>query len=440
MIEARFLARSVLTQVCLLGALLGAVLPPQADAAATPIPIDRIVAIVNKGVITERQLNERVDSVMANLKHQNVAAPPAEVLRAQVLDRMVIEDVQLQFASSTGIRIDDTQLNAAVARIAEQNKLSVDELKAALEKDGMTYAGFRADIRREMTLQRLRDREVDSKVQVSDAEVDNYLSLNAANQDAEYMLSNIVVGIPEQASPEVVRDKEKRANEALAQLKSGKPFAEVAATYSTASNALSGGQLGWRKANRLPELYVEAASKLDKGQLSGLLKTANGFHIIQLQDKRAGNQALMIEQTHARHILIRTNEAVSESDAKARLMQVKERLDNGGKFEELARLYSEDSTGNNGGDLGWLSPGDTVPEFEQAMNALKPGQTSEPVRTQFGWHLIQVTERRQQDVSNDKARFEARQALRERKSDEQYDDWVRQLRDQAYVELRLDDQ
>ncbi len=440
MIEARFLARSVLTQVCLLGALLGAVLPPQADAAATPIPIDRIVAIVNKGVITERQLNERVDSVMANLKHQNVAAPPAEVLRAQVLDRMVIEDVQLQFASSTGIRIDDTQLNAAVARIAEQNKLSVDELKAALEKDGMTYAGFRADIRREMTLQRLRDREVDSKVQVSDAEVDNYLSLNAANQDAEYMLSNIVVGIPEQASPEVVRDKEKRANEALAQLKAGKPFAEVAAAYSTASNALSGGQLGWRKANRLPELYVEAASKLDKGQLSGLLKTANGFHIIQLQDKRAGNQALMIEQTHARHILIRTNEAVSESDAKARLMQVKERLDNGGKFEELARLYSEDSTGNNGGDLGWLSPGDTVPEFEQAMNALKPGQTSEPVRTQFGWHLIQVTERRQQDVSNDKARFEARQALRERKSDEQYDDWVRQLRDQAYVELRLDDQ
>ncbi|WP_211208296.1 peptidylprolyl isomerase [Leeia oryzae] len=410
--------------------------------AAQPIAVDRIVAVVNKDVITERELNERLRVTLANLKRQGVTPPSDEVLKKQLLDRMITDEVQLQFAVDSGIRVDDAQLDAAMNRIAEQNKMTLEQLKEALSKDGIPFAKFREDIRKEILMDRVRESEVDNKIVISDAEVDNYLSLQAKTkgQGTEYQLQNIVIAVPEQASPEEVSSKQARAQAALKELQSGKSFAEVAAAYSNANNAMQGGQLGWREGSRLPDIYLNAISKLEKGQFTGVLKTPNGFHIVLVADKRQQGGEVMVEQTHAHHILIKTNEAVSETDAKARLMAIKERLDNGGNFEELARLHSEDASANNGGDLGWLNQGDTVPEFEKAMNGLKPGEISGPVRSQFGWHLIRVDERRQQDVSGEKARLEARQALRSRKSDEQYDNWVRQLRDQAFVELRLEDQ
>lgn len=422
--------------------LCAALMLSQPAFAAKVITVDRIVAVINKNVITARELDERLRLTQANLKRQNVTPPAEDVLRAQLLDRMINDEVQLQFASDNGIRVDDAQLDAALNRIAEQNQLTLPQLKEALAKDGIPFDRFRDDIRREILMNRVKEREVEDRIFISDAEVDSFLKQQAAEQGhgSEFLLQNIVVTVPEQASPEVVREREQRAQAALAELKAGKPFAEVAAAYSNAGNAMQGGQLGWRPGNRLPDIYVEVASKLDKGQLSTLVKTANGFHIIQLLDKRQSNDALVVEQVHARHILIKTNEAVSEGDAKARLVAIKERLDNGGKFEELARLHSEDSSASKGGDLGWLTPGDTVPEFEKAMNTLSLNQVSGPVRSQFGWHLIQVLERRKQDVSGDRARLEARQALKERKADEQYEEWVRQQRDSAFVEVKLQDE
>ncbi|NLR76522.1 peptidylprolyl isomerase [Leeia aquatica] len=422
--------------------LCAALMLSQPAFAAKVITVDRIVAVINKNVITARELDERLRLTQANLKRQNVTPPAEDVLRAQLLDRMINDEVQLQFASDNGIRVDDAQLDAALNRIAEQNQLTLPQLKEALAKDGIPFDRFRDDIRREILMNRVKEREVEDRIFISDAEVDSFLKQQAAEQGhgSEFLLQNIVVTVPEQASPEVVREREQRAQAALAELKAGKPFAEVAAAYSNAGNAMQGGQLGWRPGNRLPDIYVEVASKLDKGQLSTLVKTANGFHIIQLLDKRQSNDALVVEQVHARHILIKTNEAVSEGDAKARLVAIKERLDNGGKFEELARLHSEDSSASKGGDLGWLNPGDTVPEFEKAMNTLSLNQVSGPVRSQFGWHLIQVLERRKQDVSGDRARLEARQALKERKADEQYEEWVRQQRDSAFVEVKLQDE
>ncbi|WP_374339156.1 peptidylprolyl isomerase [Leeia sp.] len=422
--------------------LCAALMLSQPAFAAKVITVDRIVAVINKNVITARELDERLRLTQANLKRQNVTPPAEDVLRAQLLDRMINDEVQLQFANDNGIRVDDAQLDAALNRIAEQNQLTLPQLKEALAKDGIPFDRFRDDIRREILMNRVKEREVEDRIFISDAEVDSFLKQQAAEQGhgSEFLLQNIVVTVPEQASPEVVREREQRAQAALAELKAGKPFAEVAAAYSNAGNAMQGGQLGWRPGNRLPDIYVEVASKLDKGQLSTLVKTANGFHIIQLLDKRQSNDALVVEQVHARHILIKTNEAVSEGDAKARLVAIKERLDNGGKFEELARLHSEDSSASKGGDLGWLNPGDTVPEFEKAMNTLSLNQVSGPVRSQFGWHLIQVLERRKQDVSGDRARLEARQALKERKADEQYEEWVRQQRDSAFVEVKLQDE
>lgn len=410
--------------------------------AAQPIALDRIVAVVNKNVITEHELNARLQVTLANLKQQGVTPPSEKVLKQQLLDRMITDEVQLQLARDNGVKVDDAQLDAAMNRIADQNKMTLEQLKEAISKEGIVFEKFREDIRREILIDRVRESEVDSRVQVSDAEVDNYLALQGqtTDQTVEYELQNIVIAVPEQASADEMAAKQAKAEAALKELKAGKSFAEVAAAYSNANNAMQAGQLGWRQGNRLPDIYLNAISKLDKGQFTGVLKTPNGFHIVLVHDKRQQGGAQMVEQTHAHHILIKTNEAVSEADAKARLMAIKERLDNGAKFEELARLHSEDASANNGGDLGWLNQGDTVPEFEKAMNALKPGETSGLVRTQFGWHLIKVDERRQQDVSGEKARLEARMALRAKKADEAYDSWVRQQRDQAYVEVHLDEE
>jgi peptidyl-prolyl cis-trans isomerase SurA len=423
----------------LLCALLPAVAGAQAPKPRQIIAIDRIVAVVNSEVITERELSARVDFALRQLREQKAPAPPRAVLEGQLLERLINDRVQMQHARDIGLRVSDAELDRALARIAEQNKLTLPQLREVLARDNVPFDNFREDVRGEITRSRLREREVAQKIVVTESEIDTLLKAQQGQSARdEFNLSHILVSVPENASPEQLQSRRERAEQALRQLREGADFRQVAAAFSDAPEALQGGQLGWREAERLPTLFFEAVSPLQPGQTSELLRSANGFHILRVNERRGGTPKVLVQQTRARHILVRTNELVSENEARNRVLALKERLDNKADFAELARARSEDTSAARGGDLGWLSPGDTVPEFEQAMNGLKPGEVSGPVRSPFGWHLIQVLERRTEDMTREGLRMNARQSLRERKADDAYQEWVRQLRDRAYVEQRLD--
>ena len=403
--------------------------------------VDRVIAVVNDDVITRYELNEQKRAVAAQLKRQGVAMPPDAELDAQVLERFINERVQLQYAKENGIRADDETVNASLQRIANENKMSMQQFSAALAKDGVTIEKFRDELKNEIVLSRLRDREVESRVVVTDAEIENYLALakaQGANQ-AEYQLAHILVLVPEQATPEQVETRKKRAEEALRQLNSGTAFGQVAAVFSDSNDAVQGGTLGWRQADRLPTLYAESANKLKTGETSGVLRSANGFHIVRLLDKRAGEQKAVVEQNKARHILIRVNDLVGEAEAKAKIERLRDRISGGAKFEDVAKQGSEDGSAPKGGELGWISPGDTVPEFEAAITKAALNALVGPIRSQFGFHLIEVTERRSQDVTKERTRQSARVALRDRKADEAYQTWLRELRDRATVETKLNE-
>jgi peptidyl-prolyl cis-trans isomerase SurA len=403
--------------------------------------LDRVVAIVNDEAITQYELDDAKRVVLDQLKRQNVAQPSSDVLDRQVLERLITERALLQYAKENGIKVDDTQVERTIQRIAEDNKMTVDEVRKTLARDNIPYPRYREDVRNEITIQRVREREVESRITVSDAEVDIYLATLKAQSggEAEYRLAHILVLVPEQATPDQIEARRRRAEEALRNIKTGGDFSQVAATFSDAGDALQGGNLGWRSGARLPTIFVEAVRNMKVGDVSPVMRSAAGFHILKLLDKRSRNEPAVVNQTHARHILIRVNEITSESDGKIKIDRLKDRLDAGAKFEDLAKLNSEDATAAKGGDLGWLNPGDVVPAFEDAMNRLAIKQVSAPVRTTFGWHLIEVLERRKQDVTADRERVQAQLAIRQRKSDEAFDDWVRQTRDRAYVEIRLDD-
>lgn len=405
------------------------------------VTIDSIVAVVNDEIITRQELAARVDFAFRQLRQQGTPPPPREVIERQLLERLIGDRVQMQHARNIGLRVDDAELDKALERIASDNKLSPAQLRATLERDGVPFDKFREDIRGEITLARLREREVAQKIVITESEIDNFIQSQQAQpgRGDEFNVSHVLVSVPENASPEQLQTRRARAEQALAQLKGGADFRQVAAAFSDAPEALQGGLLGWRESERLPTLFLEALRPLQAGQLTDLLRSPNGFHILRLNERRGGQAPIMVQQTRARHILIKTNELVSETEARNRLLALKERLDNKADFGELARANSEDSSASRGGDLGWLNAGDTVPEFEQAMNALKPGEISAPVRSPFGWHVIEVLERRSQDMTREGQRMNARQALRERKTDEAYQEWVRQLRDSAYVEQRLEE-
>ncbi len=415
-----------------------------AQPSAPPQPVvnvDRVVAVVNDEAITQYDLDDAKRIVLQQLKQQNVQPPAQDVLDKQVLERMMTERSLLQFAKENGVKVDDTMIERAILRIAQENKLSAEDFRKALAKENIDYPRYREDVRHELTVQRLREREVDSKITVSDAEVEQYLAMlkSQSGGEAEYKLAHILVMVPEQASADQIDARKRRAEDALRALKNGADFAQVAAGFSDASDALGGGNLGWRSGARLPTVFADEVRAMQVGQISAITRSAAGFHIVKLLEKRSRNEPTVVDQTHARHILVRVNEIVSESDGKAKIDRLKDRIDAGAKFEELAKLNSEDTTSAKGGDLGWVNPGDTVPEFDEAMKKLEPNQISAPVRTPFGWHLIQVLERRRQDITGDRARSEAQVAIRQRKADEAFQDWVRQIRDRAYVEVRLDD-
>lgn len=413
-----------------------------AQAAVQSVEVDRIIAVVNNEVITALQLRERVDQMTRQLQRQGTQLPPADVLERQLLERLIVERAQLQLARETSLRIDDATLERAIGRIAENNKMSPDQLRAALDRDGISWSRFRNEIRTEILLTRLREREVEAKIVVTDAEVDNFLTANPdAFSGEEFQVAHILLRAPEGATPEQINRLRQRAESVMARLSAGEDFARVAADSSDAPDGISGGNLGWRSRDRLPALFADAVRNMSPGEVSPPMRSAAGVHLVKLVAKRGGGAAAAqkLEQTRARHILIKTSEVLSDAEAETRLRGLRERVVTGGAdFGELAKANSADLSAAKGGDLGWVNPGDTVPEFERAMNALKPGEVSAPVRSPFGWHLIQVMERRQQDVTDERKRTAARNILRERKADEAYEDWLRQLRDSTYVEYRLE--
>ncbi|MDR2679031.1 MAG: peptidylprolyl isomerase [Zoogloeaceae bacterium] len=411
------------------------------------IEADRIVAIVGSEAITLSELRAQLQLVTKRLQRQGTPLPPQEVLERQMLERMIMERAQIQAAHDQGLRVSDAQLEQTVERIAANNKMSREQFLFALQQeDGISYAQFQEEIRNEILVTRLREREVDSRIAISDAEIDNFLA-QAGGKREELRIAHILLRAPEAASPEQLQKLKARAEDVAKRAQRGENFAELAAAYSDAPDALQGGDLGWRSEDALPALFAEATKTLHADGTSGkandiaLLQSSNGFHILKLLARR-GNDAEDggVRQTRARHILIRVDELISEPEAKRRLEDLRERLKHGEDFGELARLYSQDGSAANGGDLGWVNPGDFVPEFERAMDVLQEGEISPVVQSPFGFHIIRVEGRRVQDMSEEKQRFAARQALRERKLDEAYQDWLRQLRDRTYVEYRLEEE
>ncbi len=412
------------------------------DSASQPVELDHIIAVVNDDVITRHDLDERYNRAVQQLESRKIPLPPRAVLEKQILERMINDRIQLQFADQTGIRVDDPTLDRAIDRIAAQNQLTPAQFREAVAKEGIPYDKFRSDIRDQIILTHLREREVDNKINVTEAEVDAYLNaLAKQGSDDEYNTAHILISIPENATTEQIQFAHAKAEEALNKIRAGADFAQISASYSNAPNALEGGEMGWRRAAQIPALFSRVLIAMKPGETSDLLRSNSGFHIIKLIDKRSADKTTIINQTHARHILIKTSEVVSADDARKRLEEIRARIENGSaKFSDMARQYSNDASASKGGDLGWLSPGETVPDFEHAMDALKPGEISEPVQSPFGFHLIQVLERRQEDVTKERQRILARQAIRQRKIEEAQEEWLRQLRDGAYVEYRNETQ
>jgi peptidyl-prolyl cis-trans isomerase SurA len=405
------------------------------------VPVDRIVAVVNDEVITQNDLNDRVSLVVRQLQRQGGQLPPADALSNQILERMINDLLQVQLAKETGIKIDDPTLDRTIERIAQENSMPLADFRAALEKDGIKFPRFREDIRSEILLARLREREVENGIVVTDAEVETEIAREAREKsgDSEYRLAHVLVLVPPQANSEQIEQRRRKALQALAELRRGANFAQVAAQYSDAPDALQGGNLGWRASGRLPTLFLETLERLQPNDVSDILKSPNGFHIVKLLEKRGKAAAAGVQQTHVRHILLRAREGLSDAEARERLRRLRERATSGTDFAELARIHSEDASASKGGDLGWVAAGDTVPEFERVMNALKDGEVSQPIQTPFGWHLVQVVERRSDELSEDRKKIAARQAIRQRKADEAYQDWLRQSRDRAFVENRYEE-
>ena len=420
-----------------------ALLFPLAVAAQGVAPVDRIVAVVNKDVITATELSEAVASAQRQLQRQGTPLPERGLLERQMLERLILDKAQTQLARDKGIRVDELQLDRAVQRVVQSNNMSLADFRRALERDNVPFQEWREELREQIVMNRLREREVDDRIQVSDTEIDLFLAELQAKPDTrvEYQISHILVRVPEQATPERIEAARARAQKALDAVRAGADFASLAASYSDASDALQGGALGWRSHDRLPELFSGALAAMKPGEVSSILRSPAGFHLLRLSERRGTSlDSAPVTQTRMRHILIRAGEAMSEGEALRRLNDLRARIAEGGAdFGEMARVHSGDATAARGGELDWVYPGDTVPEFERAYQELKIGEISQPVRTPFGYHLIQVLERRSAEQSPERRRMQARQALRERKADEAYQDWLRQLRDQIYVELRLEE-
>ncbi len=421
--------------------LLAGFLALQTFILLAGVPLDRIVAVVENDIIMQSELDIQLRTVVGRMKEQGVKLPSSSVLENQVLERMILTKIQLQRAENTGIRVDDETLNRTISNIAAGNNVSLSQFKEILEKDGFNYEQFRENIRNEIIVSRLRQRQVDNRISITSKEIDNAL-MNEEFQgstETEYLLQHILISLPEAPTPDEEEQARLVASKVLEDLKTGQNFATMATTVSDGQRALEGGDLGWRKKNEIPTLFSDQIATMEKGDISDLIKSSSGFHIVKLADVRSSNKH-MITQTKARHILIKIDELTTTDDARLRLDQLRTRLVGGDDFAKLAKAHSDDTvSAAQGGELGWVSPGVMVTEFDNMMNQLEPNEISEPFTTQFGWHLLQVMERREHDDTENARRTKASEAIRRRKSEEAHQNWLRHLRDEAYVEYRLDE-
>ena len=402
--------------------------------------IDHIVAVANDDVITYTELEKRMRLVKQQLQQRRAKLPPDDVLSKQILEQMIMERLQLQVAERVGIRVDDETINKVIDNIARENKFTLEQFREVLAREGYDFADFRQNIKKDITISQLRKRRVENRVTVTEQEVDNYLisMANRRGSNDEFHLAHILIALPEAASPDQIQAAKQKAEAVLNRLRLGADFAETAIAVSNGQKALEGGDLGWRKGGQLPTLFSDTVINMQVGQMSGLIRSPSGFHIIKLLDRRSKEQRHTIQQTLARHILVRPNEVVSNAEAKQRITRLYNRIKDGADFGQLARASSDD-TGSavKGGSLGWVNPGVMVPEFEEQMNRLQPGQISEPFESQFGWHIVQVMSRRQHDDTKQFERAQARQQIGRRKSEVAVENWLREMRSEAYVEYRL---
>lgn len=418
--------------------MLGALLASSVVQAEV-VPLDRVVAIVDNDVVMQSQLDQRLREVRATIQKRGAPLPPEHVLTQQVLERLIIENIQLQIGDRSGIRITDEELNQAMGTIAQRNNMNLDQFRAALAHDGLSYDDAREQVRREMVISRVRQRRVAERIQVSEQEVQNFLAsdMGKIQLSEEYRLANILIPVPDGASPETVQAAGRQANELYQQLKQGADFNQLAVSRSAGDNALEGGEIGWRKAAQLPSPFDSMVGSLAVGDVTEPVRTPGGYIIIKLEEKRGGSK-MVRDEVHVRHILLKPSEIRSEEDTKRLAEKLYERIQSGESFSELAKKYSEDpGSALNGGDLNWVDPESLVPEFREQMTNAPQNQVTKPFRSPFGWHVLEVLGRRATDSSDKFREQQAAQTLRARKYDEELQAWLRQIRDEAYVEIKL---
>jgi peptidyl-prolyl cis-trans isomerase SurA len=402
--------------------------------------LDRIAAVVNDGVVLQSELDEQVIAISERLRGQKLELPPDNVLRQQVLERLVLQELQMQRANRAGLKIPDDALNSALQDVAQRNNIPLSQLPEALAAQGIDYASYRDSMRRELTLQLLRQRDVLQRITVTPREVDQYLERqkNAPSESGEYDVSHILIAVPQAATPEQLDAADKRAKDVYTRAKAGEDFAKLAVAYSNSQTALEGGALGWRKGTELPTFLTDLIARLKPGAVSEPLRTPTGYHIIKLNAVRGTNEQVIVDQVHARHILMKTNELQDDATVRQKLGKLRERILGGEDFAGLASTTSEDpGSASEGGDLGWTGPGTFVPEFEQTLAGLKENEISEPFHTQFGWHIVQLLARRKFDSTDELKRRHAAEAIRNSHADEETELWLRRMRDDAYVEYKL---
>ena len=417
----------------MLGALLASSI-----VHAEVVPLDRVVAIVDNDVVMQSQLDQRLREVRATIQKRGAPLPPEHVLTQQVLERLIIENIQLQIGDRSGVRITDEELNQAMGTIAQRNNMSLDQFRAALAHDGLSYDEAREQVRREMIISRVRQRRVAERIQVSEQEVQNFLAsdLGKIQLSEEYRLANILIPVPDSASPETVQAAARQAQEMYQQLKQGADFGQLAVSRSAGDNALEGGEIGWRKAAQLPSPFDSMIGSLAVGDVTEPVRTPGGFIILKLEEKRGGSKMLR-DEVHVRHILLKPSEIRSEEETQRLAEKLYERIQAGESFADLAKKFSEDPGSKlNGGDLNWVDPESLVPEFREVMNNAPQGQVTKPFRSPFGWHVLEVLGRRATDSSDKFREQQAAQTLRARKYDEELQAWLRQIRDEAYVEIK----
>lgn len=408
------------------------------SVSAAEIPLDRVVAIVNDGIVLQSELNERITLIQAQLRERRTRAPEASILRKQVLDRLVLESLQIQLAQERGIRISDRQLAMALENIASQNKLTLEQFRDTLESEGKSFDSVREQIRRELLITQVQRSLVNSRIRVTEQDLRNYLESDEGKgrSNPEYNLSNILFAVPTQASPAMIQEARSKAETLYQKLNEGTDFAQAAISFSNAPNALKGGELGWRKINGLPLPLSQALKGLSSGQITKPVRTPGGFHILKVNDTRGGSSVL-VQQTKVSHILLTPTEIRNPLQTRQKIYELANRVQQGEDFTLLAKEYSDDpASGSEGGSLGWTQNGQMVPAFETTMNATPVGQLSEPFQSQFGWHILRVEDRRTEDVGSEMIENQARNTIRQRRFNEELENWLREIHSQAYIEIK----